>query len=827
MGFLPRISRLVLVATVLHIAGGLAVSAQTLSEKLGSRTVAKEEDRLLVEAKTLVYDKDKGTVSAVGDAQLYYQGKVLEADKVIYDQVTKRVQAIGHVRMREPTGEIAYGDKMELTDDFNDGFIQSLRILRTDKSRFSAPHAERIDGDATVFEKGTYTACEPCKDDPEKPPLWQVRATKIIHKNEERMIYYENAVIEFGGFPVFWMPYASAPDPTVKRKTGFLPPHYIANTALGTGISLPFFWNLAPDYEMRLTPTLLSRQGLLMQTEWKQRLENGIYNIRVTGINQNAPSAFSAAPSGPGKRDVRGSIESAGLFYLNEKWKAGWDVSLLSDRWFLKNYKLKSETLTSFIDTSLQTSTSTAYLTGQGDRSLFDMRGYYFKSLTSTNDVQKSQPIIAPVIDYDRRFETPSFLGGETRLTGNFTSSSREEADYRSLYRTGNLFGDYQGSGHSTCIADKFNRTDCILRGVAGHYDRATMELAWRRSFIDSLGQSWTPFGSLRSDATFMSLNESGSKNNYQTEFIHSNNEATFRPMAVAGVTYRFPFVAHQWGMTHVVEPIGQIITRPREINFNRIPNEDAQSLVFDDTTLFQVNKFSGYDRVEGGTRANIGAKYSITADGGASANVLFGQSFQVAGINSFANGGAAAVGPESGLDKANSDYVGRIQLVPSANYSFTSKARFDEVSGAMKRLELQGAATVGRFSTNVTFGRYAAQPHIGYSYRREGVLASTRYAIDDNYYVFGGTALDMARKEAEIALTGNSVRTTNLPVVSGVFGGLGYKDECAVFEVSYSEAMGGVSTGTTQRNRTLLLRIELKTLGSTRFSQNTTTPTQ
>ncbi len=823
MGFLPRITRLVLVASVLHLAGSFDASAQTLTEKLGSRSVAKEDDRLLVEAKTLVYDKDKGTVSAVGDAQLYYQGKVLEADKVIYDQSTKRVQAIGHVRMREPTGEIAYGDKMELTDDFKDGFIQSLRILRSDKSRFSAPHAERIDGDATVFENGTYTACEPCKDAPEKPPLWQVRATKIIHKNEERMIYYENAVIEFGGFPVFWMPYASAPDPTVKRKTGFLPPHYIANTALGTGISLPFFWNLAPDYELRLTPTLLSRQGLLMQTEWKQRLENGIYNIRVTGINQNDPSAFSAAPTGPGKRDVRGSIESAGLFYLNEKWKAGWDVSLLSDRWFLKNYKLKSETLTSFIDSSLQTSTSTAYLTGQGDRSLFDMRGYYFKSLTSTNDVQKSQPVIAPVIDYDRRFETPSFLGGETRLTANYTSSSRDEADYRSLYRISNLYGDHQGAGHSTCIDGRYRRSDCILRGVAGHYDRATMEVAWRKTFIDPLGQSWTPFGSLRSDATFMSLNQSGANNSYQTQFIHSNNEATVRPMAAAGVTYRFPFVAHQWGMTHVVEPIGQIITRPGEININRIPNEDAQSLVFDDTTLFEVNKFSGYDRVEGGTRANVGAKYSITADGGASANVLFGQSFHLSGINSFANGGAAVVGPQSGLDTGKSDYVGRIQLIPSANYSFTSKARFDEVSGAMKRLELQGAATVGRFSTNVTFGRYAAQQLIGYSYRREGVLASTKYAIDDNYYVFGGTALDMARKEAELSLLDHSNRTTSLPVVSGVFGGLGYKDECAVFEVSYSEAMGGAVTGTTQRNRTLLLRIELKTLGATRFSQSST----
>lgn len=821
MGFLPRFGLLVLVACAALAGGGIDASAQTLTEKFSSKSKAKDDDRLLVEAKTLVYDKDKNTVSAVGDAQLYYQGKVLEADKVIYDQATKRVQAIGHVRMREPSGEVAYGDKMELTDDFKDGFIQSLRIVRKDQSRFSAPNAERTDGDATVFENGTYTACEPCKDAPEKPPLWQVRATKIIHKNEEQMIYYENAIIEFGGFPVFWMPYASAPDPTVKRKTGFLPPHYIANTALGTGVSLPFFWNLAPDYEMRITPTFLSRQGLLMQTEWKQRLDNGIYNIRLTGIKQNDPSAFIGPPLGAGGRDMRGSIESTGLFYINDKWKTGWDINLLSDRWFLKNYKLKSESLTSFVTSSLQTSTSTAYLTGQGDRSYFDARGYYFKTLTTTNDVQKNQPIIAPVIDYDRRFETPNELGGETRLTANFTSSSREEADYRSIYRIGNTFGDYQGLGHSSCITGRYNSNDCILRGVAGNYDRATMEMAWRRTFIDPLGQSWTPFGSLRGDSTFMSLNDGGTYNSFQNKFIGSSNDATFRPMAAAGVTYRFPFVAREWGMTHVIEPIAQIITRPAETNVHRIPNEDAQSLVFDDTTLFEVNKFSGYDRVEGGTRANIGAKYSITGDNGARANVLFGQSFQLAGINSYSNPGAAAVGPQSGLDTAHSDYVGRIQIAPNANYSFTSKARFDESSGAMKRLELQGAATVGRFSTTITFGRYAPQPLIGYSYKREGVLAYTRYAIDDNYYVFGGSALDMARKEAELSILGSSNRTTNLPVVSGIFGGLGYKDECALFELSYSEAMGGVVYGTTQRNRTVLLRIELKTLGSTRFSQS------
>jgi LPS-assembly protein len=102
--------------------------------------------------------------------------------------------------------------------------------------------------------------------------------------------------------------------------------------------------------------------------------------------------------------------------------------------------------------------------------------------------------------------------------------------------------------------------------------------------------------------------------------------------------------------------------------------------------------------------------------------------------------------------------------------------------------------------------------------------MASARYAIDQNYYVFGGTAVDMARKEAEIALLGTSNRTSGLPIVSGVFGGAGYKDECSLFEVSYSESMGGATLGVTQRNRTLMFRIELRTLGGTRFSQSSAT---
>ena len=81
-----------------------------------------------------------------------------------------------------------------------------------------------LQGNFTVFENGVYTACAPCKDDPKKPPLWQVKGARIIHDQDEKMLYFETAQLEFFGVPIAYLPYFSTPDPTVKRKSGFLIP---------------------------------------------------------------------------------------------------------------------------------------------------------------------------------------------------------------------------------------------------------------------------------------------------------------------------------------------------------------------------------------------------------------------------------------------------------------------------------------------------------------------------------------------------------------------------------------------------------------------------
>ena len=186
------------------------------------------DGQMLVQAVEVDYDYNNSRVSAVGNVQMFYNGTSVEADKVIYDQKTKRLHAEGNVRMTDADGKITYANIMDLSDDYRDGFVDSLRVDTADRRAWRRPAPTAPSGNYTVFENGVYTACAPCKDDPKKPPLWQVKGARIIHDQTEKMLYFENAQLEFFGVPMAYMPYFSTPDPTVKRKTGFLMPGYHA-----------------------------------------------------------------------------------------------------------------------------------------------------------------------------------------------------------------------------------------------------------------------------------------------------------------------------------------------------------------------------------------------------------------------------------------------------------------------------------------------------------------------------------------------------------------------------------------------------------------------
>ena len=206
----------------------------------------------------LIYDTKGNRVIARGNVEIFYNNNILRADEVIYDQGANTLSASGNVELKEANGNIVRADRYTLTDDFRDGFVQSLNVVTKDESRISADRAVRREGNVTEFQNGKYTACKP---KPGEPPLWCIGAKKIIHDQSEATITYQDAQFEIYGVPIFYLPYFQHADPSVKRKSGFLIPDYGNSTDLGYDPRGPVL--LQPRAELRpvVPPSLPDKAG--------------------------------------------------------------------------------------------------------------------------------------------------------------------------------------------------------------------------------------------------------------------------------------------------------------------------------------------------------------------------------------------------------------------------------------------------------------------------------------------------------------------------------------------------------------------------------------
>ncbi|HVR58086.1 MAG TPA: LPS-assembly protein LptD [Pseudolabrys sp.] len=806
-----------IIAAVLGLlaCGGLIASVPAAAQELTFPTrapplkkskIALEREKsgqkqMLVQATEIDYDYANSRVAAVGNVQIYYGDSTLEANRVIYDQKTKRLHAEGNVRLTEQDGKVTYGEIMDLSDDYRDGFVDSLRLDAPDQTRMAATRAERSSGNYTVFHNGVYTACAPCKDDPKKPPLWQVKAARIIHDQGEKMMYFEDARLEFFGQPLAWLPYFSAPDPTVKRKTGVLVPVASSSSVYGAALDVPYYWALAPDYDATFAPMITTKQGPLLEGEFRQRLMSGAYSIRAAGIYQLDKDYFlrSDGTYTPGFRDWRGSLESTGLFAINNNWVWGWDGTVLSDRTFLQDYnpRLSRYRITDPFTQTTSEAISQLFISGKGNRSYFDARTIYYFGFSDA-DAQGQIPVIHPVIDYNYVFDRP-ILGGELGYRVNFTSLTRQDADFDPITQSALL----NGTCTQTANPAIKNTSSCLLRGVPGTYSRFSAEMTWRRSITDSFGQVFTPFASVRADAGAMDIKNDPAVAN----FIPTGDSDLVRAMPTVGLEYRYPFINVQsWG-TQTIEPIAQVIVRPNEQQIGRWPTEDAQSLVYDDSNLFRVDKFSGWDRVEGGGRANYGLQYTAQFNRAGSINALFGQSYSLFGQNSFAFGGTTNTGLDSGLDTTRSDYVARLSYQPNNIYMFTSRFRFDNDTFNPQRIELEARANFDRWSGSLLYGDYAAQPALGILDRQQGILGTGQVKLDANWVLLGGARYDI-----------NAGKFDQTRV------GVGYVDDCLILGLNY--ITNYTYSGNVQANHTIMLQISLRTLGGTSASQGVGRPT-
>jgi len=720
--------------------------AQTGLEQIVKAPKINSAEPMLLQADEMVYDNANSKITAKGNVEIYYGSYTLLADRVVYSRGSNTLAAEGNVRVKDADGAVITADHITLTDDFRDGFIDALKLVTKDDTRIVASSASREAGNVTVFEKGWFTPCKVCEEDPSKPPTWRIRAGKITHKRDQATITFKNAVFDFLGAPIVWVPYFQMADPTVKRKSGFLMPIYSHSNDLGNTVQIPYYFALSDHYDFTFAPMITEKAGTLLVGNWRQRTANGGYSVDLAGVwdDSNSDNFVDG--------DFRGSVETEGRFALNPYWSWGWDIIAESDDTFRRYYNLDSRLKTDRI--------SQVYLEGLHDRNYLSTRFYNTQSLLFS-DEPFSEATVFPIIDYDYIVKHP-MIGGELSFNSNAMAFSSQD-------------------------------------GIDSN--RLIVEANWRRQMIDGIGQVYTPFAQLRGDV--YGVGGVDSEQDGSEDFVTEDpdNGAILRGNAIAGIEYRYPFMASTGSVTHVVEPIGQIIARPNSLgNQQDIPNEDALSLVFDDTLLFDIDKFSGYDRIETGTRANLGVRYTAQFASGAYARAVFGESYQLAGENEY----DTAFYRTSGLATDASDYVSGLYIQATTNLGFSAQTRFDQKTFDVRRTDLGTFATYGPALVKVNYADVTGEPGLAQGEAREEIVMAGSLAITQDWSLLGNFRYDLE---------------TSQTITDGA--GLRYQDDCFMLDVTYQRSF--IQDQDIEPDQRFLVNFMLKYLGTYAFAQDAT----
>ncbi|CAK0773361.1 LPS-assembly protein LptD [Azospirillaceae bacterium] len=695
------------------VACGLLTAFPALAENTPPHANTNQENPGLLNADDVTFDESTGIVTASGNVELLRDGRTLYADTVTYNQNTKVVVASGNIRIFENTGDVTFSDYIEITDDMRNAFINNVRALLTDNSRLIGNEAERTNGRYMRVSRGVYTPCDLCKSNPSQPPVWQLKGKKIVHDNEDKDIRYSDAVMEMFGVPVFYLPYFSHPDPTVKRRSGFLMPLMGNGSNTGSFFRSSYYVDIDPDRDMTVETGLYSQQGLLLGAEWRQRFDNG--QILASGSfipHQIIDPELERRPNAqPIDRPdfVRGHFYALGSFDINDHWRSGFDLAHVSDVAYLRQfYSFRENVLT-----------SRAWHEGFYGRDYAAVTAYRFQDMRVGNP--EVAPFVFPLAEYSAFGEPGETWGGRWSFSAGLLGIKR----------------------------DRSNATDST---------RISMEPGWRRDFVSDTGLITTVTTSARTDVYNFQTYQRPDKPPGQ---LSDGNITRFMPQAQ--IMFRYPLARHGETMDQVLEPIFAFSVATRERNDFAIPNEDARDIEFDDTNLFMTNRYSGFDRQEGGQRLSYGLRASLFGRTTGSARLFLGQSHRISQDHPY--------GPGTGLESQRSDYVGRLELMPLSWVYLDYGFRYDR-----ETLESR------RHNVTASFGVPALSFGVGYHFM--DTTTDPNYIVRNvQEYANIGVNSRVAQHWSLSVSHSQSINPSPGPRATTL--GLTYVDECLVFQTS------------------------------------------
>lgn len=709
----------------------------------GDAPTPANEEEVTFAADTLAYDDNAQIVTATGNVRMMRQGNRLRADKVAWNQATGMVRAEGNVAVVNSSGDTVYGDSVELTDTLKDGVIENLLLVLNDGGRLAAVHGVRRN-EVSTLDKAVYTPCAviDSKGCP-KEPIWKISAVRVVHDPNKHRISYEGARISFLGAPIIWLPGLSHPDGSGGGGSGLLLPNIQYSRTNGAELALPYYFQLAPNRDLTITPHVYTMVLPALEAQYRALTDHGAWQATGMVTYSSRLSAATGTVPGSGNRDVRGYLDANGTFQYGPYWTLSGSLRATTDRTFMRRYDISR-------DDRLRNQIQAERIT---PNSYLSVKGWAVQTLR-TNDRQGQQPIALPLIDYRLRLSDP-LVGGIVQIQANTLALTRT-------------------SGQDT--------------------QRAFVGVRWDLRRYTPLGQevTFTAYG--RGDVYH--TDQVGST---ATIVYRGDQGWTSRGIAALAADVKWPFIGDFFAGSQRITPRVQIVASPKVRNLD-IPNEDARSIDLEDSNLFALNRFSGYDRWEDGSRITYGAEWAVDLPG-ISFNTVIGQSYRLSNKPSLLPVG-------TGLSDRLSDIVGRTTLKYGRFLEITHRFRLDKDNFAIRRNEID--ATIGTRKTYALVGYLKLNRDISSTIEdlrdREEVRLGGRIQIARYWSIFGSTVIDLtSRKEDPLTLSDGYQ-----PIRHRL--GLLYDDDCIELGVTWRREYDAI--GDARRGNTFLLRLALKNLG-------------
>jgi LPS-assembly protein len=573
----------------------------TISLLLSLPALAQDQATLISDSLEITGDTK---LIADGNVEVFFKGRRLKAQRIVFDQATDRLEITGPIVLTEETGEIIIlASQADLAADLTEGILTSARLVLNRQLQLAANTMTRVAGRYTALQTVAASSCKVCDGDP--TPLWEIRARRVVHDEVERQIYFENAQFRLGGVPVLYIPRLRMPDPTLDRATGFLMPTIRTTSDLGTGIKLPYFIAISPSSDLTLTPYVTTRDSQTLELRYRQLFATG--QIELNGAITNDDLLTGGA---------RGYLFVTGAFDL----PLGFGLTIKG-----------------------QTVTDPAYLLDYGIANLDRLDSRIEASRTRRNEHISARIISFQTLRDDEDNTTlPSVIGDLT---------------FHRRFSLGPLGGEgglrFQTHSHYRSSTDPLDGADSDDIADGRDMSRISARIDWRRSFLLPIGIEVTILGEASADS-------------YKVTEDAVFQGKTTRTHGNAGVELRWPWVkAGKNGATHVIEPVAQVIWASSDAE--SLPNEDSVLVEFDEGSLFALDRFPGSDAVERGPRANLGVTWTRYDPSGWSMGVTLGRVFREADLGQFGPGSGLDGSTSDWLAAVNFDLADGIALTARA----------------------------------------------------------------------------------------------------------------------------------------------------------------